>query len=137
MHHIMLCYALLTYMPSRFKLHCYTPCTAYRCCTYMCSQLITGHATVAVTAVEHIIAFVQTPLYFMFKDRPCWLVPLFEQVIVDAIDPSAIVSNCATKTFDFGSIKESELTNITIPLQLQVGMSALFASPTRGSNCHV
>lgn len=46
------------------------------------------------------------------------------QVVVDAIDPSAIVSNCATKTFDFGSIKESELTDITIPLQLQIGMSS-------------
>lgn len=50
-------------------------------------------------------------------------VPVFVQVVVDAIDPSAIMSNCATKTFDFGSVKESELTDITIPLQLQIGMS--------------
>lgn len=61
----------------------------------------------------------------------------FLQVIVDAIDPSVIVSNCATKTFDFGSIKESELTDITIPLQLQVGMSASLIHPTHGSNGHV
>ena len=43
------------------------------------------------------------------------------QVVVDAIDPSVIVSQCASKTFDFGSVTEPELTNFTIPLQLQAG----------------
>jgi len=42
--------------------------------------------------------------------------------VVDAIDPSVIVSQCASKTFDFGSITDPELINFTIPLQLQIGM---------------
>ncbi len=41
---------------------------------------------------------------------------------MDAIDPSVIVSQCASKTFDFGSITDPELINFTIPLQLQIGM---------------
>ena len=47
---------------------------------------------------------------------------LWLQVVVDAIDPSVIVSQCASKTFDFGSITDPELVNFTIPLQLQIGM---------------
>ena len=40
---------------------------------------------------------------------------------MDAIDPSVIVSHCASKTFDFGSVTEPELTNFSIPLKLQIG----------------
>lgn len=47
---------------------------------------------------------------------------LWLQVVVDAIDPSVIVSQCASKTFDFGSITDPELINFTIPLQLQIGI---------------
>ena len=32
------------------------------------------------------------------------------KVVVDAMDPSVIVSIRSSKTFDFGSVKESELT---------------------------
>lgn len=40
---------------------------------------------------------------------------------MDAIDPSVIVSHGASKTFDFGSVTEPELTNFSIPLKLQIG----------------
>lgn len=46
------------------------------------------------------------------------------QVVVDAIDPNVIVSHCASKTFDFGSVTEPELTNFSIPLKLQMGQFA-------------
>ncbi|KAL0019599.1 hypothetical protein WJX79_008229 [Trebouxia sp. C0005] len=49
----------------------------------------------------------------------------FTQVVVDAIDPSVIVSQCASKTFDFGSITDPELINFTIPLQLQIGRACV------------
>ena len=45
---------------------------------------------------------------------------LLLQVVVDAIDPSVLVSQCASKTFDFGSVTEPELTSFAIPLQLQI-----------------
>ena len=45
---------------------------------------------------------------------------LLLQVVVDAIDPSMLVSQCASKTFDFGSVTEPELTSFAIPLQLQI-----------------
>ena len=47
---------------------------------------------------------------------------LLLQVVVDAIDPSVLVSQCASKTFDFGSVTEPELTSFAIPLQLQISM---------------
>lgn len=40
---------------------------------------------------------------------------------MDAIDPGVIVSHCASKTFDFGSVTEPELTKFSIPLKLQIG----------------
>ena len=43
------------------------------------------------------------------------------QVVVDAIDPSVIVSQSASKVLDFGSVTEPELTNFSIPLELQIG----------------
>lgn len=46
------------------------------------------------------------------------------QVVVDAFDPSVLVSDCATRVFDFGTMKEEELYDISIPLSLTVGESA-------------
>ena len=63
-------------------------------------------------------AYVCTVRMWM-QDGVCGL-----QVVVDAIDPTCIVSNCSSKTFDFGSVKEAELTDISIPLQLQIGVYA-------------
>ena len=42
----------------------------------------------------------------------------FSQVVVDAFDPAALVSNCATKVLDFSSVTEAELKDIEIPLEL-------------------
>lgn len=56
------------------------------------------------------------------------------QVVVDAIDPTVLVSQCASKTFDFGSVTEPQLTNFTIPLQLQIGGSCTFALCPAGSD---
>jgi hypothetical protein len=44
----------------------------------------------------------------------------FAQVVVDAIDPSVLVSRAETKLYDFGAIEEEELHDITIPLDLQI-----------------
>jgi len=43
------------------------------------------------------------------------------QVVVDAFDPSVLVSDCATHVFDFATMKETELHDINIPLNLVVG----------------
>jgi hypothetical protein len=43
------------------------------------------------------------------------------QVVVDAFDPSVLVSDCATRVFDFMTMKEEELHDIQIPLDLLVG----------------
>lgn len=43
------------------------------------------------------------------------------QVVVDAFDPSVLVSDCATRVFDFTTVKEEELHDISIPLNLTVG----------------
>ena len=43
------------------------------------------------------------------------------QVVVDAIPPQCLVSNCATREFDFQTTKEEELHDFTIPLDLPVG----------------
>lgn len=42
------------------------------------------------------------------------------QVVVDAFDPNLLVSSCATKVFDFLTVSEADLTDISIPLSLQV-----------------
>lgn len=42
------------------------------------------------------------------------------QVVVDAFDPSVLVSDCATRVFDFSTMKEEELHDIRIPLDLLV-----------------
>ena len=57
----------------------------------------------------------------------------YTQVVVDAIDPSVIVSPCASKTFDFGRVSEPELTNFSIPLKLQIGQPSLPVSPHAAS----
>eukprot|EP00775_Hariotina_reticulata_P011763 gene11763-11908_t len=44
----------------------------------------------------------------------------FAQVVVDAFDPSVLVSDCATRVFDFATMKETELHDISIPLNLVV-----------------
>ena len=41
-------------------------------------------------------------------------------MVVDQIPPAALVSNCASKAFDFGACGERDLHDITIPLSLQV-----------------
>lgn len=43
------------------------------------------------------------------------------QVVVDAIDPSVLVSACASRQFDFLEMQEQELHNVVIPLDLEVG----------------
>lgn len=43
-----------------------------------------------------------------------------QQVVVDAFDPSLLVSGCATRVFDFSTISESELHDFEVPLQLTV-----------------
>lgn len=40
---------------------------------------------------------------------------------MDAIDPSVLVSACASRQFDFLEMQEQELHNIVIPLDLEVG----------------
>lgn len=40
------------------------------------------------------------------------------QVVVDAFDSSVLVSNCATKVYDFGTVPEKALHDIVIPLQV-------------------
>lgn len=40
---------------------------------------------------------------------------------MDAFDPSVLVSDCATHVFDFSTMKEEELHDIRIPLDLLVG----------------
>ena len=40
--------------------------------------------------------------------------------MVDAVDPRVLVSECATRSFDFDSIAESELHEINIPLSFQI-----------------
>lgn len=42
------------------------------------------------------------------------------QVVVDAIDPRVLVSECATRAFNFDSIDEKELHEINIPLSFQI-----------------
>ncbi|MEW5310733.1 MAG: hypothetical protein WDW38_002501 [Sanguina aurantia] len=44
----------------------------------------------------------------------------FAQVVVDAFDSAVLVSNCATKVYDFGTVPEKALHDIVIPLQLMV-----------------
>jgi type I protein arginine methyltransferase len=63
------------------------------------------------------------------------------QVVVDAFDPSVLVSTCETKTFDFGTITEAEMADIVIPLDLQVaapsvvhGLAAWFDVLFNGSS---
>lgn len=51
----------------------------------------------------------------------CVDVFLCTQVVVDAFDPSVLVSDCATRVFDFSTMKEEELHDIQIPLDLLVG----------------
>ena len=46
------------------------------------------------------------------------------QVVVDAIDPSVLVSACASRQFDFLEMQEQELHNVVIPLDLEVGEKA-------------
>eukprot|EP00879_Flechtneria_rotunda_P016020 GHRR01016756.1.p1 GENE.GHRR01016756.1~~GHRR01016756.1.p1 ORF type:complete len:244 (+),score=67.36 GHRR01016756.1:488-1219(+) len=45
----------------------------------------------------------------------------FAQVVVDAFDPSVLVSDCASRIFDFATVKEEELHDINIFLSLTVG----------------
>lgn len=51
----------------------------------------------------------------------CLTCGVWPQVVVDAIDPGAIVSACVSKTFDFGTVQEKELHDIRIPIELQAG----------------
>ena len=43
------------------------------------------------------------------------------QVVVDAFDPSALVSDIKTHVLDFATMKEDDLYNITMPLDVIVG----------------
>jgi len=45
----------------------------------------------------------------------------FAQVVVDAFDPSALVSDIKTHVLDFATMKEEDLYNITMPLDVIVG----------------
>lgn len=59
------------------------------------------------------------------RDVTIVLPPAFSvaQVVVDAFDPSVLVSDCATHVFDFSTMQEAELHDIRIPLDLLVGES--------------
>ncbi|KAK9808329.1 hypothetical protein WJX73_002343 [Symbiochloris irregularis] len=63
---------------------------------------------------QHYFGVDLTPLY-----APA-LAGYFSQVVVDAIDPRVLVSECATRAFNFDSIDESELHEINIPLSFQI-----------------
>lgn len=52
---------------------------------------------------------------------PPLLLRLLPQVVVDAFDPSVLVSDCATHVLDFATVSEEELYDINIPLNLTVG----------------
>lgn len=41
-------------------------------------------------------------------------------MVVDAFEASLLVSNCATRVLDFGTVEEEELHDIRIPLNLTV-----------------
>ena len=47
------------------------------------------------------------------------------QVVVDAIDPSCLVSACASRQYDFLEMHEQELHNIVLPLDLEIGMKGI------------
>lgn len=53
---------------------------------------------------------------------------LVVQVVIDAIDPSSIVSHSTTKTFDFATIKEEDLHDFSIPIDLATGECSSCAS---------
>lgn len=55
-----------------------------------------------------------SPLYSQAVDS------YFSQVVVDAFSPQVLVSTCATKVVDFGTVTEAMLQDILIPLELQV-----------------
>ncbi|GFH20087.1 uncharacterized protein HaLaN_17156, partial [Haematococcus lacustris] len=55
-----------------------------------------------------------SPLYSQAVDS------YFSQVVVDAFSPQVLVSTCATKVLDFGTVTEAMLQDILIPLELQV-----------------
>lgn len=54
------------------------------------------------------------------------------QVVVDAVDPSVLVSRTETKLYDFGAIDEEELHDIVVPLDFQISESAV-AKPCSSS----
>ncbi|GIL86442.1 hypothetical protein Vretimale_11624 [Volvox reticuliferus] len=45
----------------------------------------------------------------------------FGQVVVDAFDPSLLVTSCATRALDFGTLPEADLLDIDMPLELSTG----------------
>jgi hypothetical protein len=46
---------------------------------------------------------------------------LVKQVVVDAFDPGVLVSDISTKVLDFRTVQDSELHDISIPLDYTVG----------------
>lgn len=48
---------------------------------------------------------------------------------MDAIDPSVLVSACASRQFDFLEMQEQELHNIVMPLDLEVGEPSFAIQP--------
>ncbi|WIA28253.1 hypothetical protein OEZ86_010808 [Tetradesmus obliquus] len=68
-------------------------------------------------------AFWQTPSFFgldMSRLHQPAVEGYFTQVVVDAFDPSVLVSDCATHVLDFATVSEEELYDINIPLNLTV-----------------
>lgn len=51
------------------------------------------------------------------------------QVVVDAFDPSVLVSDARTEVLDFRTIKEEQLHVINMPLNQQIGEAWPQASP--------
>ncbi len=45
--------------------------------------------------------------------------PITDQVVIDAFDPSLLTSDWNTKVLDFGTISEQELHVISLPLSLR------------------
>eukprot|EP00891_Asterochloris_glomerata_P005667 jgi/Astpho2/5667/e_gw1.00079.85.1_t len=55
----------------------------------------------------------------------------FEEVVIDAIPPAVLVSDCSSKTFDFGTLPDEDLLDIKLPLQLHVDQTC----PVHGIAC--
>ncbi|GFR50116.1 hypothetical protein Agub_g12266, partial [Astrephomene gubernaculifera] len=95
----------------------------------MFPQLGRIHAAAFSDAVLHAEVGAKSAFWlqsgFFGVDLTCLHAPAthgyFGQVVVDAFDPALIASSCTTRVLDFGSMREGELLDIDMPLQLVTG----------------